>query len=61
MSKIKISKKLTTVAITFLTIVLNRKLGLDLNPDDIMAVVNTGLGYAGVQAIVDAVKAYRSK
>lgn len=61
MPKIKISKKLTAIAITFLTIILNRKIGLDLNPDDVVAVVSTGLGYAGLQSIVDAVKAYRDK
>ena len=57
----KVSKKLTTIAITFLTIVLNRKLGLDLTPDDIVAIAGTGVGYAGVQSIVDAVKTFKGK
>ena len=49
------------LALTVSSLVLNRKLGLELTPDDIMAVAGTGVGYAGVQSIVNAVKMFKGQ
>jgi len=51
-------RRFVVFLLTFLTALLHRKVGLDLDPNDLLAVITVGLGYIGQSAVREAVVAH---
>lgn len=50
-------RRLVVFLLGFLTVLLHKKLGLDLDPNDLVAMAVTVIGYIGQSAYTDASKA----